>query len=141
MGKGQSQGDGRSGGEFSGDHREHYREKAVVFRGQQCIDEALWDLLELQRLSLLLAELPDERTITTEYTHRGSQRDVAECTFLWKFWAEIKVKPSQPPDGRAGNQGAVSHHFSGFWHPWTLRRIVSAVGSIRCIPLVGDPSA
>ena len=115
-------------------------EKAVVLCSQQCIDEALRDLFELQRLSLLFPELPDQCAIAAEHTHGGAQGDVAERTFLWEVWAEIEVQPCQPPDCRTGYQRAISHHFLGFWHLWTLRRIVCAVGPIGCIRQVGDPS-
>jgi hypothetical protein len=91
----------------------------------------------LERLALLLPELPDQCAIAAEHTHGSAQGDVAERTFLGEVGAEIKVEPCEPPDCRTGYQRAISHNFVGFWHPWVLRRIVSAVGSIRCIRLVG----
>ena len=82
--------------------------EAVILCRQERVNETLGNLLEAQGLSFLLAELPDERTVSTQYPQRGLQRDISEGTFLWQSGAQVEIKPRQPPQPGARNQYGIS---------------------------------
>jgi uncharacterized protein YjbJ (UPF0337 family) len=74
-------------------------EEAVVFRCEQGVDELPRDLLEAQRVALLLAELADQFPVTRVHAHRRLQLHVAQGRDVRQIGGQVQVGAGQQPDG------------------------------------------
>ena len=73
--------------------------KAVIFGSEEGLYKKWWNVLEVQRCSLLLAKFAYQLLVPAVDAQRGLQADIAQSVDIRQFWGEIDEN-----SGKTGNR-------------------------------------